>query len=328
MANVRDLIQQYESRVPRMSSDLQRFLDLVWSHRNDPHLDIYALYTGSPAFSRPWVTRRRVSAAQIQTFLNGIISVGREPEIQGSDETYNLINYRPSRSQGGYVRRNRPLNITQLRDACSNPQFDWLVQDLGSAFYHFRSSNIGVGERIYLNVRPVFATTVIRWVVNNLVFSRAHPKCVNAKVGGPLEDRFDTIVIYLIDKDGVDKALAEIAKYQERLDVRNMFDHSAPRTTKPISKVGSRAMQGVSIGSEPPSLMIVENASGKLMYNRQSMSFGSLRESVFKLALERTLRKRGTKEDFLDEVIGLMQLIGLDPRRPNVQLYKDELEAL
>jgi len=328
MARVRDLIQQYESRVPRMSSDLQRFLDLVWSHRNNPHLDIYGLYTGSPAFTRPWVCRRRVSAAQIQTFLTGLISVGRQPQIQGSQQASRLIYYRLSRRRRRLVRRARPLTITQLRDACSDPHFDWLVQDLGAAFYHFRSRDIGVGERIYLNVRPAFATTVIRWVVDNLVFSPAHPKCVNAKVGGPLEDRFDTIVIYLIDKDAVDKALAALAKYQERLDVRNMFDHATPRTTKPISKVGSRAMQGVGIGSEPPAVTLTEDARGQLQYEKASMSFGSLRESVLKLALERTLRRGGAKADFLNEVIDLMQIMGLDPRRPNVQLFKDEWNAL
>ena len=236
MGFVEDQVKAIEARQPKLSENLKRLLDLIWSHRNSPHLDIYGLYTGSPAFSRKWVRERRVTSAQMENFLSGLVAIGRQPEIQGSAETDRLINYKPAKGKQDLQRRTPPVSLDQLRMACRRQRYDWLMQDLGSAFYHFRSRHGGVSERIYLNVHPAFAVTVISWAVRALSFSAEHPACVNVKVGGPLENRFDTIVIYLTDRQGVDKALAEIAKYQKRREVLDMFDHAAPHDQTDIER--------------------------------------------------------------------------------------------
>lgn len=329
MATVKDLVHHYESLAPSMSPDLERFLDLIWSHRDDPHLDIYALYNGTPAGSRPWVEHRSVSPGEVQRFLGSLIGLGREPSwIQCGEELDRAIYYELSDAQGGYVRRNPPLSLAMLRDACAIPGLEWVVQEVAAAFFHYSDfeHQPPATERIYLDVRPGFETTVFRWVLDHLVTSAEHPDCIEAKVGGPLEHRYDSIVVYFRSEAGVKKALAALAGYQERADARSMFDYATPRLTRPIRDVGSRTLVGVSIGSEPPGVRLVEHRHG-IGLEKASMSFGSLRESVLRLALKRTLRRNGTKADFQRRVIELMQAVGLDPRQPNIQFLRDELEA-
>lgn len=329
MATVKDLVHHYESLVPRMSPDLERFLDLIWSHRNDPYLDVYALYTGTPASARPWATHRRVSAGEVQRFLAGLVGLGREPAwIQCGEDLNRAIYYRWSDSRQTYVRRGHPLTLAFLREACTLPGHDWVVQDLAASFFHYSdfARQPAAMERIYLDIRTGFEMTVFRWVVESLVFSPKHPDCIEAKVGGPLEHRYDSIVVYFRSAAGVQEALAALAVYQERAEARAMFDFATPRLTRPIREVGSRTLVGVGIGSEPPGARLHEDR-GRLNLEKTPMSFGTMRESVLLLALSRTLRANGTKADFQDEVIRLMKEVGLDPRQPDIQLLRDELEA-
>lgn len=324
MTNAKQLIQHYESITPRMSQDLKLFLDLVWTHRYNTNLDVYNLYGRSPSLMRPWVQKQRINVNQMTSFLIGLTRVPYQPEwIQGSAEIDIIIQYNFRNSSRDFIKRKKSRTINQLINLCHRPSSDGFVQNLGQAFFHYQSMRAHSCNRIYLNVRPVFAIDVFCWVINHLVYSPEHPFCNSAKIAGPLESRSDTIVIYLFNEKGLDKALEAIANYQNSPSVQWKFCPEAPRLTKPVLTAASKNMQGVSIGDNPPRLVLVENDLSEVMYQQKITSFGSTRSNTLCLALKRILRMDGSKEQFINEALQLLDSLGVDPRHPHLQLNRD-----
>lgn len=332
MVDVRQRINAIEQRQVGMSHDLQRFVDLVWSHRKNnvtgtysaKNVKAYRLYTRS--HKTPGIG----SADMIQ-FFQTLRTFPQVPEIQCS-----VTN--PKDSLGKYLRNYfnakraasgfAELAATDFQDLCDEVQTEpQLCKALSRTFYHFRRFRGKAMERIYLHTKPREAANVMGHVLRQMVRRpNAHPGLSNAKTSAPSSSaRYDSIVIYLQNTQALDAALTEIANYQQAGN-RHRFEHGSSRTTRVINSHGGIELVGVSTGAEPPVKIIPHNDD--LVLHPGGSSFGSYRSLLIDFALKNTLAKNEDKPQFVLRVVNYFRAAGIDPKAPEGHSNSAELHYL
>lgn len=330
MVNVRARVAAWEQRQPQLSDDLQRFLDLVWSHRKDQstgtyaaeNADVYGLYARAHrSFG--------VGPTAMIGFLNGLLRMPQLPEIQCDPEDQDdalgdflWTYFNAQKAQSGFASLDRQ-NFTDLVNLARNNRPD-VCSALAQTFYHFRRNLTHSADRIYLHVKPLQAIRVMEFIVTQMVCRPVvHPGLSNAKVGAPgAESRFDTIVIYLANATAVAKALDEIAAYQHAGNhVR--FEHGTTRSTKLITNHKGIELIGVGTGAEPPVALYRHNQH--LVTIPGASSFGSFRSKLIQFALANTMQRGQGKADFVNRVVGYFKSVGINPRQPHTHGIQSEL---
>jgi hypothetical protein len=340
MVDVRNTIAGWEKKQAPLSDDLQRFLDLVWSHRKrqdkpDPkkpgfwpgsykaeNADVYGLY--ARIHRNFWI-----GPAAMIGFLNGILSMTQLPELQcdPEDDTDALGHclgtyFNAQRAPSGFASLDRQ-NFTKLVNVAGDDQG---VRDaLAKTFYHFRRNLADCADRIYLHVKPSQAITVMQYICKNMLHRPdVHPGLSNAKVGAPgPESRFDTIVIYLANATAVTKALDKIAGYQHE-GKRVFFEPGTTRTTKLITNHKGIELVGVGTGAEPPVALRQHNQN--LLMLPGSSSFGSFRSELIQFALANTMQHGEGKTEFVNRVVGYFKFVGINPQQPHTHGIQSELQ--
>lgn len=328
MPNVKALITQFEQMRPDLHEDLQRFLDLVWSHRNDGDwLDLYGMYIGDPA--KPFKQKPVSDGAETRAYLQRLTTVGKEPQIQADSEDLVIPIYYTLNSEGKYERRAKPLGLQDLLNITRDDPNAAILEPLATTFYHFRRNDSSPNERIYLNVEPTYRVEVITWIVKNMILApMAYPGVFNAKVSGSREkNRNDQIVMYISNAQEVERTLTGLAKYQNYpASNRLYFRDQTTAMTRQVRQHGSLMLRGVSVGSEPAGIKKQVDQYGTYILPK-SQSFGTYRESCILDALRATKKAGQGKPEFIKRVIGEFQIMGLDPRNPSIQLNRQALET-
>ena len=315
----------------RPSDDLQRMLDLVWSHRvshknktiSGANADVYALYN---RIFKNW----SYTPGGMMGFLQGLTAIQIPVEVQcriaaipGKDKEDELGRtlrryFGATRAASGFAQMS-PGNFRVLVQFLQTDQNGHLMSLLAPTFFHYRRTQAKSEWRIYLHVNSEYRPAVMRWVLAN-IWRRAG--CSNAKVGGPApESRADNIVIYLRDQASTDVALQAIRSYQTREDDRKQFEHGVPRTVREVP-----GLVGVGTGAEPP--VGIERAGGKLLLRNIAASFGSYRQALIDLALEVTLKKNEGKDVFIRRVVAYFRMAGIDPAHPDRHVNIENLIAV
>ncbi len=330
MVNVRERIAAFEQKQARLSDDLQRFLDLVWTHRKDQasgtyaaaNADVYGLYARA---SRNFHT----SPAAMIPFLEQILRLPQLPEIQcDPDDDQDALGdflslyFNAHAAQSGFAELDRN-NFTALVNLAKSNRPD-VCNVLANTFYHFRRNLSPSTERIYLHTKPHQAIHVIQYVVTQMLRRPdRHPGLSNAKVGAPgAESRFDTIVVYLADSNAVAKVLDAIAAYQHAGNYAK-FEHGTTRSTKLITDHKGYKLIGVGTGAEPP--VALYRHGDDLVTIPGSSSFGSFRSKLIQFALANTMQKGEGKAEFVTRAVGYFRSAGIDPRQPHAHGKQAEL---
>jgi hypothetical protein len=169
-------------------------------------------------------------------------------------------------------------------------------------FTHFyRKSGGRTTQRIYLNVKADKAPEVMQTIVNDMIGRPDKFPGVNGgKVSGAnsVSGRPDAIIIYLEDGKAAQLALEFIAGLKQK------SPSSFMETTPPMT---SEVTPGVSVANEP-----VQTPGGP------RKSFGESRSDVITEALNNTMSKNGSKDDFIKEVLRLFQQQGIDAQNPHL----------
>jgi len=303
----------------RLSDDLQRVLDLTWSHRLDHktnsiaagNANVYVLYN---RILNNWT----YAPAGMFTFLERLSMIGRDVEVQcsigtggntqGEDELGMILRFYfgARRAASGFALVN-PATFQRIIQAMRGDPNSRLLELMAQSFFHYRRTLAPCSWRIYLNVQPAERATVMRWVVNTVLPGRG---CSNAKVGGPgRELRADSIVIYLDDQRAIDLALGGLRAYQSGAADQNRFVLGVPRMVKEIP-----GLRGVGVGAEPP--VALASDRGRLLMFTGSSSFGTYRQQLIELALAYTLYQGEGREAFGRRVVDYFDAAGIDPAHP------------
>ncbi len=310
MVDVRARIAEMEHNRSRISPELRRFLDLVWSNRARIALSgpgtggkLYGLYAKRPNVELP------ATAAQILPFLRRLEPLCRQPIAQ------------PYGIQGLDPELTVPDLIAFIEDAERDGTLDekatqdWLSH-FGYTFYHLpRSSSAPAGARIYLNVTAAFSVEVMTFVMLDLV--ARFPDALKAKLAGPCNIRADRIVIWVTSLDRIDAILVALAGYQRTH--RAFFMDGIPRLCKEASLPGrGGVLRGIGIASEPAAR------------DGRPMSYGKSRTNVIFQALDEVLGNnrdwwtlRGpdamaAKGDFIASVAVRLRQAGIDPAQVHI----------
>ncbi len=319
MATVTQLIQGYEQRTPTCAPDLQRYLDLVWSHRKDQktltvsadNVDAYDLYAR--------MATHPGHLADVRDFLDQLPSLPYAPEFQCSPGSawgiYLHDVYGAGAAPSGFM----TFPAGELANLAADARLDRRVaRFMSGSFWHFRRTLATSSDRIYLRLKPRAGLTVMRHVIANMLLRPlAHPDLCNAKVAAPGgQDRADGIVIYLRNPAAVTTALREIARLQGTGSNRALFEHGSTRGTLAITEHAGTPLVGVSTGAEPPFDVVIHQ--GRRHYVNRSSSFGSFRATLIDFALARTLQAGGNKDQFVALALRYFSEAGIDPRQPHM----------
>lgn len=301
---------------PQLHPRLLTFLDLVWTHRNwtvpaftrahatgplpadasgpdAPRVDIYGLYN---RIYRHQTSDVSVDPARMVGFLINLKSLAGQLVVQGAE-----------------WEDSDPDDLLRRSE-----QDHRLLGELATCFFHFRHPSfhaMAIDERIYLNARPEWSISVMRFVTHLMMHAPAAVRIASAKVAAPPDTRRDRIVIYTANEASRELTLDHIARFQNgRVNGHpgspQYFNTDPPSMTRPIfgRTVGGQDLPlvGVGTGKEPP------RGSGH--------SFGTLRAAVIQLALNDAYRGDRTKAGFLAAVQVRLRQQGIDPMRPELNL--------
>lgn len=319
MATVNHLIQAFEQRTHACSADLQRYLDLVWSHRKDQrtgtvaagHADVYGLYGR--------IATHPGSIADLCSFLDQLPGLAHLPEFQCTLQddmgVFLRDTYGATPTASGFM----TMPAHELANLAADArQHDDLARFMAGSFCHFRRNLAAASDRIYLRLKPRAGLTVMRHIIATMLLQPlVHPGLSNAKVAAPGgEDRADGIVMYLANPAAVTTALREIARFQALAGNRALFEQGSTRGTQAITEFGGTALVGVSTGAEPPFDVVIHQ--GRRFYVDQASSFGSFRAKLIDFALTQTLQAGGGKDRFVALALRYFSDAGIDPRQPHM----------
>jgi len=279
-----------------MSPSLHEFLDKVWAHRADPHLDIYQLYSGR-AHGMPDTGPSEHAGYGSDLFK--LAELLPAPVVQpGTADLAELM----SMDWGGAA----PDEVAKLSFWLERSKaFPALLGPLLVSFMHFTKENRDASAwRVYLNIFPVYTVAVARFVVNEVLNNI--PGLGNAKVLGPLAAGRDRVVIYAADKSSALQAVDRLKRFYAGCS--SMFRRDSVAMTQRIDGV-----RGISIGEEPPA---VRYRPGTGDWLPRGSSFGAFREDLIHLALSLG-RPGSTKASFLITVEKLFRRFGIDPMKPH-----------
>lgn len=305
----------------RISDDLQRLLDLCWTHRvrhksrgrksiKARNLDVYALY--NRIFPNLTFGHGHMSA-----FLDGLTQIAHPVEVQcsianrageGSEDTLGLMLrgfFGARRAASGFAELRAPA-FRQLAEFVRENPNSPLLEELGRTFFHYRSHRAPASFRLYLNLHETGRAQVMNWVVGNIL---ALPGCSNAKVGPPGQEvRADVVVMYFADQPTVDDAVRLLREFQ-RGRHRECFQHGIPRMLQAIE-----GLRGVGFGAEPP--VALQETDDMLVMRARASSFGTYRSQLIEMALEYTLYEDEGKPEFIDRVVEYFRSAGISPAHP------------
>ncbi|MBI5257269.1 MAG: hypothetical protein HY855_12280 [Burkholderiales bacterium] len=323
MAGIGDRIAAFNAMQPEMSDDLQRFLDLVWSHRvvhpTKDHAggiaapgadDIYALYAR--------ISRFPTGLHLMGPFLRNILALPVLPDIQCFDWlTDVLVNvYGATEAPDHYPRLAHDGFKRLVDDAERSPS---LVEGLAEAFFHFSRGGGGCTDRIYLHVRQPYLMTVMRHILEHMMRTPdQNPGLTNAKMSTPGgSERADSIVLYLASPAAVQAALDDIASYQHLPGKRELFAPGHTRATLDIPRHKGIELDGVSTGAEPPFAVQLRHNADNFAAVPGGSTFGLFRSMLIQCALVRTLNRQQDKPEFVRRTLEYFRECGIDPRAPH-----------
>lgn len=158
-----------------------------------------------------------------------------------------------------------------------------------------------VGERVYLNVKADEATGVMRTVVRDIVDNPSQfPGVSMAKLAGPasVSGRAESIVIYTENAAAATRVVERMRTYQ--LANPSRFQRTTPFMTE-------RVMEGISLGSEP-------------IGSGGAVSFGVARSRAIIRAVETSVARGESQEQFMQRVLDALRAAGVNPNAPHLNL--------
>lgn len=333
MAGVGDRIAAFNAMQPQMSDDLQRFLDLVWSHRvvhpTKDHVgdiaapsedDIYALYARMARFP--------TGVHLVRPFLRGILTLPMLPEIQCFGWLTTILRdvYGATDLPGHYPHL-MPDGFRRLVD--DTERSPSLAQGLAEAFFHFNRGGGGCTDRIYLHVQQPHLLTVMRYILEHMMRTPdQNPGLRTAKMGTPGGSaRADSIVMYCQDQAAVRAALDGIATFQHLPGKRELFEAGHTRGTLGIHEHKGIALVGVSTGAEPPFTVELHDHGDNFGVAPGSSSFGLFRCMLIQCAMIRTLNRHQDKSEFVRRTLEYFHKCGIDPHAPHQHVIPPQLRA-
>ncbi len=198
-------------------------------------------------------------------------------------------------------------NFKDLKDGTTrlDDATDVVYHEQGDAyngFTHFyRKSGNGATERIYLNVKSDYAPEFMRILIREVIAKpKEYPGVHGGKVNGATSatGRPDVIVLFLEDAASARRVLGFVNA------VKKLNPWLFNETTPPMT---SQATPGISRAHEP-----VQTPGQK------RLSFGQSRSKAITEALDNTMKKNGTKEDFIAEVEKVFGENNINPDSPHL----------
>jgi hypothetical protein len=294
-----------------MSSELRRFLDLVWTNRakialSGPGSDgkLYQLYARRPVERRDMPA---ASVAEVMPFLERMLALSRHPLA------------RPD-----WVQKSEDDDPDTIDELMTTIQY-WITQgDQDSVdywchhaaftFYHLpQTPPQPAHARIYLNVPVAWGVEVMDFVVRDLL--GMHADALKAKLAGPRNVGADRLIIWVTALNRVDGILRALLAYQRTH--RMFFSDGVPRLCQQAA-IDGIPVRGVGLATEPAQPDGTPISFGK---SRTLPIFAALDEVFGQRRELWTLRGAAAetaKEEFLRQTAAALRRAGIDPAQVHI----------